>query len=135
MKDNKMVVVEKEGILKKIKKFFSKIFNSSNNNTNSEAQIIEKENINSEKDNFVNSLKVDRDNIKELKIKFENGSITEEELTDYEKEQLNKIYDDEIKAINERITHKKKKIQQLRKDSKNKNPNYSRKLWQIKKVG
>lgn len=135
MKDNKMVVVEKEGILKKIKKFFSKIFNSSNNNMNSEAQIIEKENINSEKDNFVNSLKVDRDNIKELKIKFENGSITEEELTDYEKEQLNKIYDDEIKAINERITHKKKKIQQLRKDSKNKNPNYSRKLWQIKKVG
>ena len=109
MKDNKMVVVEKEGILKKIKKFFSKIFNSSNNNMNSEAQIIEKENINSEKDNFVNSLKVDRDNIKELKIKFENGSITEEELTDYEKEQLNKIYDDEIKAINERITHKKKK--------------------------
>lgn len=135
MKDNKMVVVEKEGILKKIKKFFSKIFNSSNNNMNSEAQIIEKENINSEKDNFVNSLKVDRDNIKELKIKFENGSITEEELTDYEKEQLNKIYDDEIKAINERITYKKKKIQQLRKDSKNKNPNYSRKLWQIKKVG
>ena len=135
MKDNKMVVVEKEGILKKIKKFFNKLFNSSNNNTNSEAQIIEKENINSEKDNFVNSLKVDRDNIKELKIKFENGSITEKELTDYEKEQLNKIDDDEIKAINERITHKKKKIQQLRKDSKNKNPNYSRKLWQIKKVG
>lgn len=136
MKDNKL---EKNGnlsVLGKIKVFFTKLFGKSQKYELLESGKFERKTVNNEnkRENFMKQLKENINWVKELQIKFEKGEILEEDMTEEQKNALNKLYDEEINKIKARTEMKKKKLQELRKKSINKNLNYSRKLWQIKQA-
>lgn len=136
MKDNRFEKNDNLSIWGKIKVFFTKIFGKSNEFKLLESEKFDSTLVNNEikKENFIKQLRVDTNWVKELQMKFEKGEIVEEEMTEEQKNALNKLYDEEINKIKARTDVKKNKLQELRKKSVNKNLNYSRKLWQIKQA-
>ena len=67
------------------------------------------------KSSFITEIKEKADSKKkllDLQRQFEDGKITEEEMTDFEKVELEKLYNEQIEELNNMILAKKKEIKQ-----------------------
>lgn len=135
MKDNKELIVKKESIFSKIRNYVIGLLKTKDKFNEIEKNEEKREAIFKENSDFKKSIRFSEDSILRVIRKFENGEMTEDEMTEDEKKTLYELYDNEIREISKRTALKTKRLQELRKNSKNKNPNYTTKLWKIKKVG
>lgn len=113
---NNLPAVKKENWFIKVIDFFKKIFA---NNKNQEEKQVQNYNVNKfnnkeTKADFAKSLKLhnNTDNsIQQLQIQWENGNITEEELTQDERDKINALYDKQIEDLKTAINMKKRELQ------------------------
>ncbi len=65
--------------------------------------------------NLIDSLQKDnkkRRELLELQKKYENGEILEEDLSDEQKQELEKLYDEQIQQLEDKIKEKKYELKQ-----------------------
>lgn len=123
MKDEKLIVY-KEGIFTKIFKFFKNIFRKKNNDTDKDnvAEVINKES-DIKKEIFKDSIKVKENEeekyLKELQVKYENGEITDDELSIEDLDKLIERYKTETEKINLDTERRKFRISKMLKELKN----------------
>ena len=112
----KDLIIKKENIFTKIKKFFLNIFSK---------EKIESENVNIEQDRnitneFKNNIIVDGENSRILQIqnKYKAGNLLEEDMTDEEHIKLIELYKMQNAELEEKIDIKKKQIRKKLDDLK-----------------
>lgn len=98
MKNNMLIKTEDVSIFRKFLNFFKNIFHKKENNEeyNTELQETKKEN------NIINEFEQKR-KITELQKRYESDVIREEDLTESEKENLVKLYKEQIDTIENNI--------------------------------
>lgn len=108
MKENNSLIIKKESwiknIINKIKKVFLKSEKKSTFTEETRSIITDEESKYDRKESFLESIKVEIDtSIYALKIKLDNGEIKAINLTDEQIDQLQKLYDKEIKEKKQKI--------------------------------
>lgn len=119
MNNNLPVIKEKDTIFTKIKIFFKNLFNANNNVQNYSFAGEKGEIMNNTNRSFADGLKIkenkEEQELLELQKKFENGLITEEELTEEQINKLEQLYNEQIKKLNEKFLNYKNKIVSIKK--------------------
>lgn len=120
MKNNSLIIYT-ENIFTKISNFFKKLFFRNKKN------IIEK-NIETptphspSKSNFIQNIKIEENKevkrLKELQLKYDNGEILEEDISDEDITKLIEMYDIEAEELNADTERRKIHIAQMLKDLK-----------------
>ncbi|MBP3708116.1 MAG: hypothetical protein J6J36_05865 [Clostridia bacterium] len=118
---NRNKALAKIGQEKKIKKFINMFFsrakvffvNHNSKENNNDKKEIEDKNINSDRSQFLNSIKVkeiEKSELLVLQRKFRNGEIKEEDLTKEQIDLLCALYDKQIEQLENKNKIKKQKI-------------------------
>lgn len=113
--ENSLIKVNENSIFYKIKKFFRNLFGKKENNiTPIENQVIKTQEItNNKRDSFretVTNIENDETRLLKLQKQFENGEITEEELTQKQIEDLENLYNKQIEELQKSNELRKEKI-------------------------
>ena len=108
--ENNKLQKNNQGIFAKVKKFFKNLFYKEKGDILQQTEKIE------EKNDF-SSIKIDQETkekyrLLELKNKFDNNLIREEDISEKDKEALIKLYDEETEEIN---ADTQKKIEEIKK--------------------
>ena len=110
---NQELMVVKESIIDKIKKFFKNLF--SKNKIELKEQIYEQKN---EKEEFINSVKIEEDAERRRLINLQNlileDLVEEEELPQEDIQALHELYNKQILELKDSINDYKQKILKLR---------------------
>lgn len=123
MKSKNELVEYRENIFTRILSFFKNIFSKKNvieeNNEISEASKI----TNDKKESFLDSVVVKEDEeekrLKALQIQYDNGEISEEDISKEDTKKLIEMYNKETEEIKKDIERRKKHIIQMREQLKN----------------
>lgn len=103
MVEEKMLIKkEKFNLVQRIKNFINKLFNKK------EVAEIEPKSV--EKNTILEELRNPQDILK-LQKEYENGNVKEDNLNDVEKEELKKLYQKQIKSLEDEIIIYKKNLQ------------------------
>ena len=113
--ENSLIKVNENSIFYKIKKFFRNLFGKKESNiTPIENQVLKtQELVDNKKDSFRDTItNVENDETRLLKLQkqFENGEITEEELTQKQIDDLEKLYNTQIEELQKSNELRKEKI-------------------------
>lgn len=113
--ENSLIKVNENSIFYKIKKFFRNLFGKKENNiTPIENQVIKTQEIaDNKKDSFRNAItNIENDETRLLKLQkqFDNGEITEKELTQKQIDELEKLYNKQIEELQKSNELRKEKI-------------------------
>ena len=113
--ENSLIKVNENSIFYKIKNFFRNLFGKKESNiTPIENQVLKTQDItNNKKDSFRETITTNKnDETKLLKIQkqFDNGEITEEELTQKQIEDLENLYNKQIEELQKSNELRKEKI-------------------------
>ena len=98
MKNNMLIKTEDISIFRKILKFFKNIFHKKKNNEEYNTQLQETK----QENNIINEFEEKR-KITELQKNYETNVIREEDLTETEKDNLIKLYKEQIDTIESNI--------------------------------
>ncbi|MBO5349805.1 MAG: hypothetical protein J6A89_08330 [Clostridia bacterium] len=114
MKKNKLIVY-KESTINKISKFLKNMFHIANKEENQ--VILDNANKNLKKENFIDKIVIKENKVekvlKELKIKYENGDINEDEMSLKDMDRLIKMYKDETEKLNKDTEKRKIRISKM----------------------
>ena len=117
MKDNKLIVY-KERIFSKITNFFKKLFHIGKKEEQAE-NVVENDN---QREEFISRISIKEDDeenrIKRLKLEYENGEISEEDMLEEDMEKLIEIYNNETEKLNEDTERRKMHISEMLKKLK-----------------
>ena len=113
--ENSLIKVNENSIFYKIKKFFRNLFGKKENNiTPIENQVLKTQEItNNKRDSFretVTNIENDETRLLKLQKQFDNGEITEEELTQKQIEDLENLYNKQIEELQKSNELRKEKI-------------------------
>lgn len=113
--ENSLIKVNENSIFYKIKNFFRNLFGKKESNiTPIENQVLKTQDItNNKKDSFRETItNIENDETKLLKLQkqFDNGEITEEELTQKQIEDLENLYNKQIEELQKSNELRKEKI-------------------------
>ena len=123
MKNNKLILW-RESIFTKISNFFKKIFFKNKS-------VDQKENIENfsnnkqdeEKESFLKNIIVTQDEeqkrIQDIKEKYDNGEIDEDDISDEDMDKLIEMYEKETEELNKNTEMRKNHIAQMLKELKN----------------
>lgn len=119
MNNNLPVIKEESVFFTKIKMFFKTIFKLNNNAPNYNLAVEQGGYMNIKNNDFSQSLRVE-ENLEEkellkLQEKFENGLVTEEELTEEQVDKLEQLYNKQIEKLNQDFLNYKNKIVAIKK--------------------
>lgn len=119
MNNNLPVIKEENGFFTKIKMFFKTLFRLNNNIPNYSLAVEQGDYMNIKDNGFAKSLRVE-ENLEEkellkLQEKFENGLITEEELTEEQVDGLEQLYNKQIDKLNQNLLNYKNRIMEIKK--------------------
>ena len=123
MKSNKLISY-KENIFTKISNFFKKIF-LKNKNVDQEENIDNSSNNkqDEEKESFLKNIIVIQDEeqkrIQEIKAKYDNEEIDEDDISDEDMDKLIEMYEKETEELNRNTEIRKNHIAQMLKELKN----------------
>ena len=105
-----LINVNKKGIFNKIKIFLMKLFRKSKKDLKGDSSKIDK---NTKKESFVNSIKIEESEEKELlrlQEQYRKGKIKEEDLTKEQIDKLCDLYDRQIENLQKEINIRKQEI-------------------------
>ena len=105
-----LINVNKKGIFNKIKKFLMKLFRKSKKDLKGDSSKIDK---NTKKESFVNSIKIEESEEKELlrlQEQYRKGKIKEEDLSKEQIDKLCDLYDRQIENLQKEINIRKQEI-------------------------
>ena len=105
-----LINVNKKGIFNKIKIFLMKLFRKSKKDLKGDSSKIDK---NTKKESFVNSIKIEESEEKELlrlQEQYRKGKIKEEELSKEQIDKLCDLYDRQIENLQKEINIRKQEI-------------------------
>lgn len=113
--ENSLIKVNENSIFYKIKNFFRNLFGKKENNiTPIENQVLKTQEItNNKRDSFretVTNIENDETRLLKLQKQFDNGEITEEELTQKQIEDLENLYNKQIEELKKSNELRKEKI-------------------------
>ena len=113
--ENSLIKVNENSIFYKIKNFFRNLFGKKENNiTPIENQVLKTQEItNNKRDSFretVTNIENDETRLLKLQKQFDNGEITEEELTQKQIEDLENLYNKQIEELQKSNELRKEKI-------------------------
>lgn len=113
--ENSLIKVNENSIFYKIKNFFRNLFGKKENNiTPIENQVLKTQEItNNKRDSFretVTNIENDETRLLKLQKQFDNGEITEEELTQKQIENLENLYNKQIEELQKSNELRKEKI-------------------------
>lgn len=113
--DNSLIKVNENSIFYRIKKFFRNLFGKKENNiTPIENQILKTQEIaDNKRDSFrdtITNIENDETRLLKLQKQFDNGEITEEELTQKQIEDLENLYNKQIVELQKSNELRKEKI-------------------------
>lgn len=119
MNNNLPVIKEDNVFFTKIKVFFKTLFRLNNNVPNYSLAVEQGNYMNIKDNDFAKCLKVE-ENLEEkellkLQEKFENGLITEEELTEEQVDRLEQLYNKQIDKLNQNLSTYKNRIMEIKK--------------------
>ncbi len=119
MNNNLPLIKEENGFFTKIKMFFKTLFRLNNNIPNYSLAVEQGDYMNIKDNGFAKSLRVE-ENLEEkeflkLQEKFENGLITEEELTEEQVDGLEQLYNKQIDKLNQNLLNYKNRIMEIKK--------------------
>ncbi|MCR5146431.1 MAG: hypothetical protein K6B70_03685 [Clostridia bacterium] len=114
MKNNKLIIY-KESIFSKISYFFKKIFHISSKDENKTT--FNNINYNLPKEEFINNIVVkenaDEARLKELQLKYENGEIDGNDISDEDMDKLIEMYKNETEKLNLDTEKRKEHISKM----------------------
>lgn len=114
MKQNNLILY-KESIFKKILNFFKRVFHIDRKDENKTT--FNNINYNLEKDEFVKNIAIkeneEEKRLKKLQLKYENGEISEDEISDEDIDKLIEMYKKETEKINMDIEKRKSHISKM----------------------
>lgn len=116
--NNSLIKINENSIFYKIKKFFRNFFSKKENNI---TPIEKQEIVNNKKESFrktITNIETDETRLLKLQKQFDNGEITEEELTDEQVEALLELYQNQIDGLRKSNERRKKKLLQYRENMK-----------------
>ena len=105
-----LINVNKKGIFNKIKMFLMKLFRKSKKDLKGDSSKIDK---NTKKESFVNSIKIEESEEKELlrlQEQYRKGKIKEEDLSKEQIDKLCDLYDRQIENLQKEINIRKQEI-------------------------
>lgn len=105
-----LINVNKKGIFNKIKIFLMKLFRKSKKDLKGDSSKIDK---NTKKESFVNSMKIEESEEKELlrlQEQYRKGKIKEEDLSKEQIDKLCDLYDRQIENLQKEINIRKQEI-------------------------
>ena len=105
-----LINVNKKGIFNKIKIFLMKLFRKSKKDLKGDSSKIDK---NTKKESFVNSIKIEESEEKELlrlQEQYRKGKIKEEDLSKEQIDKLCDLYDKQIENLQKEINIRKQEI-------------------------
>jgi len=105
-----LINVNKKGIFNKIKIFLMKLFRKSKKDLKGDSSKIDK---NTKKESFVNSIKIEESEEKELlrlQEQYRKGKIKEEDLSKEQIDKLCDLYDRQIENLQKEINIRKQEI-------------------------
>ena len=105
-----LINVNKKGIFNKIKIFLMKLFRKSKKDLKEDLSKIDK---NTKKESFVNSIKIEESEEKELlrlQEQYRKGKIKEEDLSNEQIDKLCDLYDRQIENLQKEINIRKQEI-------------------------
>lgn len=105
-----LINVNKKGIFNKIKIFLMKLFRKSKKDLKEDLSKIDK---NTKKESFVNSIKIEESEEKELlrlQEQYRKGKIKEEDLSKEQIDKLCDLYDKQIENLQKEINIRKQEI-------------------------
>ena len=113
--ENSLIKINENSIFYKIKNFFRNLFGKKENNiTPIENQVLKtQEMTNNKKDSFkeiITNIENDETRLLKLQKQFDNGEITEEELTQKQIEDLENLYNKQIEELQKSNELRKEKI-------------------------
>ena len=113
--ENSLIKVNENSIFYKIKNFFRNLFGKKESNiTPIENQVLKTQDItNNKKDSFretITTIENDETKLLKLQKQFDNGEITEEELTQKQIEDLENLYNKQIEELQKSNELRKEKI-------------------------
>ncbi len=121
---NNNLVPYKENIFTKISNFFKRLFSRMKNVSKEEIteQPVYINNTNNQKENFIEQVVIpenqEEKRLRLLKLKYDNGEIDEEDISDEDIEKIVEMYEKETDKINADTERIKKNIERMLKELK-----------------
>jgi len=106
MENNKLIKVQKKSIFSKISSYIKSIFSKSNIYDSNDEYVISEDN----KENILESFEKDKD-LLNIQEKFESGKLNENDLTNEEKQELVKLYKQQINDLKKNIDYYKTNLE------------------------
>lgn len=106
MENNKLIKVQKKSLFNKISNYIKSIFGKSNIYDLNDEYVIKEDN----KENILDGFEKDKD-LLNIQEKFENGKLNEEDLSNEEKQELIKLYREQINDLEKNIDYYKTNLE------------------------